>query len=104
MYTVVGQEWIRRTLRWIASIRKLYLDQTLSRCIAVWMLYIREPNVGGVGYRRRRNPYTANHYALPMCQAIPTETEIKICIGTSKDIPSRQYQFCFGIVLSQSQT
>ena len=31
--------------------------------------YMKEPSLGGVGNRRRRNPYTANHNALPLRQA-----------------------------------
>ena len=39
----------------------ILIDEKLER-------YMREPNVGGIGNAYSR-PYTANHYALPMCQA-----------------------------------
>ena len=61
------------------------------------VLPIREPNVGGIGNRRRRNPYTANHNALPMCQAIPTETKVRYKLLSSTHLLNRQYQFCFGL-------
>ena len=64
----------------------LWKTVILNRCITIWMLYIREPNVGGIPFKHqgvssRDNPfktmgdkqgwlwYTANYYALPMCQA-----------------------------------
>ena len=47
----------------------LHSSVVLVGVVVDMVLPIREPNVGGIGNRRRRNPYTANHYALPMCQA-----------------------------------
>ena len=53
------------------------------------VLPIREPNVGGIPFKHQVPNsqvgqgwlwYTANHYALPMCQAIPTETETSVSV------------------------
>ena len=44
--------------------------------------------------------YTAIHYALPMCQAIPTETNVVYKLHSSTHTwKTRQYQFCFGLSL-----
>ena len=59
---------------WTESRRNIGpLDTHFSRCGSSMVLPIREPSLGGIGGVITKRPYTANHYALPLRKAIPTE-------------------------------